>query len=154
MRFTIFPTDFGHLAVLYRTEGADSKAIRILLPSTESQLRTRIKSEGPEATESAGDEVSELTRCIQSFFQGAREPIPMDLIDTTICTDFQLRVLLAERRIPYGKTASYTWLANKAHTRGVRAAGNALATDPFPIVVPLVIPFTLSSVAAIEGHPS
>jgi len=60
----------------------------------------------------------------------------MGFVDTTVCTDFQLRVLLAERQIPYGTTASYTWLANRAGTRGVRAAGNALATNPFPIVVP------------------
>jgi methylated-DNA-[protein]-cysteine S-methyltransferase len=60
----------------------------------------------------------------------------MDFVDTTVCTDFQLRVLLAERQIPYGKTASYTWLAKRASTRGVRAAGNALAMNPFPIAVP------------------
>ena len=136
MRFTIFQTDFGHLGVAYWTKGGVSRATRILLPGNESQLRTRIRSAAPNATESVGNEVSELIRHIQHFFQGSREPIPMDYVDTTVCTDFQLRVLLAERQIPYGKTASYTWLANRAGTRGVRAAGNALATNPFPIVVP------------------
>ena len=136
MRFAVFPTDFGHQGVVYWTRSELSKAIRIFLPSTESHLRTRIRFEAPDATESTADEVSELIHRVQRFFQGSQELISMDLVDTTVCTDFQLKVLLAERLIPYGKTASYTWLANRVGTRGVRAVGNALATNPFPIVVP------------------
>ncbi|MHA2601895.1 MAG: methylated-DNA--[protein]-cysteine S-methyltransferase [Candidatus Thorarchaeota archaeon SMTZ1-83] len=136
MRFAIFRTDFGHHGVVYWTRKDVSKAIHIFLSNNESQLRTRIRSKAPDATESKGDEVSELIHCIQRFFQGSQELISMDLVDTTVCTDFQLKVLLAERLIPYGRAASYTWLANRAGTRGVRAAGNALAKNPFPIVVP------------------
>jgi methylated-DNA-[protein]-cysteine S-methyltransferase len=95
-----------------------------------------VESVALNATESTGEGVSELIRYIQDFFLGREELIPLDLVDTTVCTTFQLRVLDAERQIPFGKTASYTWLANRANTSGVRAAGNALATNPFPIVVP------------------
>ncbi len=136
MRFTIFQTDFGHLGVVYWTRDSVSKVIRIFLPDTESQLRTEIGILAPSASESVGDEVSELIQDIQSFFQGSQEPIPTDFIDTTVCTEFQLKVLLAERQIPHGKTASYAWLANRARTKAVRAVGNSLANNPFPIVVP------------------
>ncbi|MFX1265322.1 MAG: methylated-DNA--[protein]-cysteine S-methyltransferase [Promethearchaeota archaeon] len=136
MRFSIFQTDFGHMGVVYWTRGGISRATRIFLPGPETRIRTRIRHDSPNAMEAHGDEVSELIRHIQHFFQGSREHIPMDFVDMNVCTDFQLGVLLAERQIPYGKTASYTWLANRAGTRGVRAVGNALATNPFPIVVP------------------
>ncbi len=73
---------------------------------------------------------------IQRYFEGEDVVIPMDHVDSNQCTPFQLRVLRVERSIPRGKAATYSWVAKKAGTSGVRAAGNALARNPFPIVVP------------------
>ena len=40
-------------------------------------------------------------------------------------------------RIPYGKVSTYKEMANAAGSpRGARAAGNALGSNPIPIVVP------------------
>ena len=46
-------------------------------------------------------------------------------------------MLRATARIPFGGVLSYTQVASRAGSpRGSRAAGNALGSNPIPIVVP------------------
>ncbi|MBN1485705.1 MAG: MGMT family protein [Chloroflexia bacterium] len=53
------------------------------------------------------------------------------------CTDFQQRVLLAERDIPRGWVSTYGLIARHLGLPGgARAVGQALAGNPFPIVIP------------------
>lgn len=52
-------------------------------------------------------------------------------------TPFQRRVWSALKRIPYGATRSYKWLAATAgRPRAVRAAGAACGANPVPILIP------------------
>lgn len=52
-------------------------------------------------------------------------------------TTFERGIWLALREIPYGQTRSYKWLAARAgHPGAARAAGQALAKNPLPIVLP------------------
>ena len=52
-------------------------------------------------------------------------------------TAFQRKVWDKLRRIPYGETWSYAKLARAVgHPRAVRAVGNAVGKNKFPIVVP------------------
>jgi methylated-DNA-[protein]-cysteine S-methyltransferase len=90
----------------------------------------------PQALKSSGDEVSELRNYIQDFFTGKPNPIPLSLVDTSICSPFQLSVLREEHAIPRGKTSSYGRIAARLKSRAVRAVGSALARNPFPIVIP------------------
>jgi methylated-DNA-[protein]-cysteine S-methyltransferase len=90
----------------------------------------------PHALQSPGIEVSELRNSIQGFFMGKPESIPLSLVDTSICTPFQLSVLKEEHVIPRGKTSSYGRFADRLESRAVRAVGSALAKNPFPFVVP------------------
>ena len=58
----------------------------------------------------------------------------LDLLGLTM---FQRKVLLATKSIPRGKTASYSWVAEKAgFPRACRAVGNVMARNPFPPIVP------------------
>ena len=51
--------------------------------------------------------------------------------------DFQQQVLKAEHRIPRGYVSTYGRIARHLGVPGgARAVGNALAKNPFPIVVP------------------
>jgi methylated-DNA-[protein]-cysteine S-methyltransferase len=54
----------------------------------------------------------------------------------SICYPFQIEVLKAEWSIPYGKVASYASVAKKIGSSAYRAVGNALARNPFPIIIP------------------
>ena len=58
-------------------------------------------------------------------------------MDWSTLSPFQQKVLNAARKIPYGSVATYGSLARKIGCpRGSRAVGNALAKNPFPLVIP------------------
>lgn len=52
-------------------------------------------------------------------------------------TEFERDVWLALRKIPYGETRSYKWIAEMVgRPNGSRAVGQALARNPIPIILP------------------
>ena len=52
-------------------------------------------------------------------------------------TPFTWKVLKAALKIPLGQTRSYQWVARAAgKPKAVRAAGQALKKNPFPLIVP------------------
>jgi len=75
-------------------------------------------------------------RAIERFVRGSAIPSTLPL-DLSSGTEFQRRVWDATRRVPWGEMVSYTDIARGAGTpRAVRAVGNALGSNPVPIVVP------------------
>ena len=52
-------------------------------------------------------------------------------------TEFDQKVWLALRKIPYGETRTYKWLAEKIGKPGAgRAVGQSLGRNPLPIILP------------------
>jgi len=77
-----------------------------------------------------------VARELDEYFAGRRTSFDLDL-DWSLCTPFARRVLGATKRIPYGQVATYGEVAEGAGSPGgSRAAGNALGSNPMPIVVP------------------
>lgn len=75
-------------------------------------------------------------RALERYLTGRDRELDLAL-DLARGTPFQRRVWEAARRVPYGATASYADIARVAgHPRAVRAVGNALGSNPVPIVVP------------------
>lgn len=75
-------------------------------------------------------------RELEEYFGGhrARFEVP---IDWTLSGGFTRKVLRATARIPFGSVSTYTDVAGRAgNRRAYRAAGNALGSNPIPIVVP------------------
>lgn len=137
MKYTLFDTEYGHSGIAYWLSDEVAKVVKVLLPRpTEKIARQVILSKFPEAQISSGDEVSELRKRFQDFFLGKLDPIPLSLVDLSICTPFQQSVLREEHAIPRGMTSSYGRIADRLDSRAVRAVGSALARNPFPIVVP------------------
>lgn len=80
--------------------------------------------------------LDEPRRELEEYFTGARRSFEVPL-DWQLTRGFARRVLEATARIPYGATASYKQVAAQAGSPGgSRAAGNALGSNPIPIVVP------------------
>ncbi|MCS0655461.1 MAG: methylated-DNA--[protein]-cysteine S-methyltransferase [Bacillota bacterium] len=72
---------------------------------------------------------------IQEFLQGKRHVFSMDL--DVKGTPFQEDVWEALAQIPYGKTVSYSDIAEKINRpQAVRAAGKAIGANPLLIAVP------------------
>jgi methylated-DNA-[protein]-cysteine S-methyltransferase len=75
-------------------------------------------------------------RELEEYFEGRRRGFELPL-DWTLSGPFARRVLRATARIPFGGVLSYAQVASRAGSpRGSRAAGNALGSNPIPIVVP------------------
>jgi methylated-DNA-[protein]-cysteine S-methyltransferase len=77
-----------------------------------------------------------VRRELEEYFEGRRTSFGLPL-DWRLTGGFGRRVLKHTARIPYGKVSTYKEMAAAAGSpRGARAAGNALGSNPIPIVVP------------------
>lgn len=77
-----------------------------------------------------------LRRELDEYFEGHRQLFQTPL-DWSLIGPFGTKVLSATAAIPYGSVLTYTQVAGKAGSpRGSRAAGNALGSNPIPIVIP------------------
>jgi methylated-DNA-[protein]-cysteine S-methyltransferase len=80
--------------------------------------------------------VDEPRRELEEYFTGARRSFDLP-VDWRLTRGFARRVLQATANIPFGATATYKQMAAQAGSpRASRAAGNALGSNPIPIVVP------------------
>lgn len=80
--------------------------------------------------------LDDARRQFEEYFEGRRQRFQLGL-DWSLTRGFFRRVLRATARIDYGEVSTYTRVAARAGSpRGVRAAGNALASNPLAVVVP------------------
>ena len=81
--------------------------------------------------------IERLAKKIQNFLEGKDVKFSLKCIDFNQCYELQKKVLFAEHAIPRGWLSTYKKLAMKIGIpNGARAAGNALAKNPFPILIP------------------
>ena len=84
----------------------------------------------------APDRLDRVRRELDEYFAGRRRRFEMPL-DWRLIHGFHTAVLRQTARIPYGRVSTYREVATRAGSPlAVRAAGNALATNPIPIVIP------------------
>lgn len=72
---------------------------------------------------------------LERYFGGEAIDFSMD-VDISYLSPFEQKVLAETRNIKYGKTITYSELAEKIGSRAVRAVGNALGKNPIPIIIP------------------
>jgi methylated-DNA-[protein]-cysteine S-methyltransferase len=73
---------------------------------------------------------------LDEYFEGRRTQFDLPL-DWTLTGGFTRRVLKETARISYGNVSTYREVAAAAGSpRAARAAGNALGSNPIPIIVP------------------
>jgi methylated-DNA-[protein]-cysteine S-methyltransferase len=78
-----------------------------------------------------------LTRGIAELLTGADISLGLESVALDRCSVFQQQVLRAEHAVPRGRVTTYGRLAAGVGRPGAaRAAGSALATNPFPLIVP------------------
>lgn len=77
-----------------------------------------------------------LACMLSRYFKGDSvdfAPVPVRLNGSA----FQNNVLEALRKVPYGETRSYQWLAvNGGNPKAARAVGGALSRNPLPVIIP------------------
>ena len=77
-----------------------------------------------------------VRRELDEYFAGRRTDFDTP-VDWRLVHGFSLKVLEATAAIPYGRVSTYKDMAIQAGSpKAARAAGNALGSNPIPIVVP------------------
>jgi methylated-DNA-[protein]-cysteine S-methyltransferase len=120
---TVMVTPRGLVRLSYPGEGIDAQLAEIA-----ERISPRIL-EAPARTD-------DVRRQLDEYFAGRRHSFDVP-IDWRLVHGFAGGVLRATARIPFGRTASYRDVAAEAGSpNAYRAAGNALGSNPIPIVVP------------------
>ena len=84
----------------------------------------------------APERLDDVRRQLDDYFDGRLRGFDLE-VDYALTHGFVRRVLRATSRIPFGEVRTYRVVAEEAgNVRAVRAAGNALGSNPIPIVVP------------------
>jgi methylated-DNA-[protein]-cysteine S-methyltransferase len=134
VRYAPVDSPFGELLAAVSRKGL----LRLAFPeeSMDSVLERIARSVSPRIVESP-PAVEELQRELDEYFEGYRRAFEVPLDRSLIRGPFGQRVLEATAEIPFGGVLSYTEVATEAGSpRASRAAGNALGSNPIPIVIP------------------
>jgi methylated-DNA-[protein]-cysteine S-methyltransferase len=132
MRFRVVETALGWVGLVLAPSGLRA----VTLPRGGREVARRgVLALG--AREEAGDdELGDLPGRLRRYARGEPVVFP-DALDLSAATPFQRAVWQATREIPRGQTRSYGWLAAKVgRPRAARAVGQAMATNPWPLIVP------------------
>jgi methylated-DNA-[protein]-cysteine S-methyltransferase len=111
--------------------------VRLAFPeeSLDSLLEGLAGRLSPRIVRSPGS-LDPVRRELEEYFAGRRRRFDLKL-DWSLITPFARRILRKTAAIPYGGHLSYAEVAAEAGSpRGARAAGNALGSNPIPIVIP------------------
>jgi methylated-DNA-[protein]-cysteine S-methyltransferase len=133
----IKPTPFGSVGVIWAGANDHTKIVRVLLSRPGCTAEDRVSELYPNLRASSSAKIDRVAAGIKGLLEGEEIEFSLDLADLSLCTDFQQRVLRAEHRIPRGSVSTYRLIAVYLGKRnGARAVGNALARNPFPLIVP------------------
>lgn len=129
----LFNTIRGHIGLL----GSEKGLKRVILPRQTPENIINIASvDHIFSCDNNSTCLGDLPLRMGLYFKGKRVEFN-DRIDLEGATEYQRKIWETARQIPYGTTISYSQLAQMAgNYKSARAAGNALARNPVPIVVP------------------
>jgi methylated-DNA-[protein]-cysteine S-methyltransferase len=123
-RLLVAVTPRGLVRVAYENEGGDDAVL--------SELAERLSPRvlyAPARTDA-------VRRELEEYFGGGRREFSTP-VDWSLVRGFAQGVLRATAKVPFGQVTSYGRMADAAGSpRASRAAGNALGSNPIPIVVP------------------
>ncbi len=129
--YATFETTAGWIGLITSSRGLS----RVTLPQKSREMAESSLGEFREATFSA-DHFKDLIGKFQAYFQGDWVDFT-EKLDFSNATSFERAVWETTRKIPYGETRSYGWVAlqigNPLAPRGV---GQALGRNPLPIIIP------------------
>jgi methylated-DNA-[protein]-cysteine S-methyltransferase len=109
--------------------------VRLAYPGEAGVLEELSSRISPRILE-APAKLDRIRRQLDEYFDGRLRRFRFGL-DWALVGPFGRQILSAAAKIPYGDVATYAEVAAETgHPRASRAAGNALGSNPIPIVVP------------------
>lgn len=110
---------------------------RILLSKPDHPAQRTVRTTFPTVKLAACEEIECISDQLVAFLLGEEIIFPLDIARLDLCSPFQKQVLCTEHKIPRGRVSTYQRIAKHlGKPLAARAVGAALATNPFPILVP------------------
>ncbi len=132
--YKIFKTKIGSVGILWKREVRKTKIIEIILPRFSLDA---IKKNFLDIQPKENQIIEKIAKNIMLSVSGRQTEFSLNNFDLNRLGKFQRRVLMLTRKIPMGKIETYGRIAKKLGVpKGARAVGQALAKNPFPIVIP------------------
>jgi methylated-DNA-[protein]-cysteine S-methyltransferase len=135
--YQMIPTDFGPVAIVWWKGRSGPRIRQVLLARGRTRPEAAVRRSYPGARRLSVPAIAALGRQFQRFLRGDAVTFDLRAVALEVCGEFQQRVLLAEYGIPRGRVSTYGRIAKEVGASGAaRAVGNALAGNPFPIIIP------------------
>lgn len=130
-------TPFGSVGVIWTGLNDNPKIVRILLSKPGLSAENQVSELYPNSQAYSCAKIDDLAAAIKELLEGEEIEFSLNVADLSLCTEFQQLVLRAEHRIPRGSISTYQLIARYlGKMNGARVVGNALANNPFPLIVP------------------
>jgi len=137
LSFLIRSSPFGPVSLLWSVYKGQPKIFRALLATPKVSAKHQVTKLFPDSEAATCSEIDAIADDIETFFEGEDLQFSLEIVRMDLCSEFQQEVLRAEHGIPRGAVSTYQRIARHVgRPRGARAVGNALAMNPFPIIIP------------------
>lgn len=139
---SIIDSNFGEISIIWHSTGDSIVGEpflidRIFLSTPEITARMRCARNYPRASAQPPEILVTIIGLIFDVLHGSPIETPWKFMDVSHCSPFQQRVLRQEAYIPFGSVSTYHILAQAlGKPQASRAVARALATNPFPLLVP------------------
>jgi methylated-DNA-[protein]-cysteine S-methyltransferase len=135
--YTSTATRLGNVGIVWRRKDGSPTVVRIFLPDEDEGTHDLIRRSFPGVVRRSHRAMEQVMRSIQGLAAGRNVTFSENFLDMLSCGQFQRRVLSQVMGIPKGKVSTYGRLAEKSRaSKGARAVGNALAMNPYPLIIP------------------
>jgi methylated-DNA-[protein]-cysteine S-methyltransferase len=133
--FALFETAIGTCAIAWGAAGI--RAVR-LPAENDDTLRAAMHARCPGADErKAPKTIAKVILDIQALLEGELRDLADAELDMTGIPEFHQKVYALTRQILPGQTMTYGQISNRLKAPGTsRAVGQAMGSNPFPIIVP------------------
>jgi methylated-DNA-[protein]-cysteine S-methyltransferase len=133
MYFHRFDTPFGYGCFVWE----NSFLLRVFLPSPDAAAELGMNALFPLARRNNNSTIEGIAAKLAILAEGGSSELHAGLCSFKNVTSFAGKILQTLSAIPRGQTVTYRQLAEKAGFPGsARAAGSALASNPFPLIIP------------------
>jgi len=136
LAYRIFPSPLGHLLIARSESGIVTVEYLDHRTSVRASRLHRLHGPAIELVQ-GGEDLEPVYQELLEYLQGHLKKLEWPLDLRLIRSDFHRSILEATREIPYGAVMSYAGVAREVgRASAPRAVGQALRSNPLPIVIP------------------
>jgi len=136
--YTLTATTRGDVGIVWKHKDGTPVIVKIFFTVESTGIGKLIRHSFPNACRnSQNNHIETINEKVLKYMAGDIVEFSLSVFDMSICSEFQKGVLTQTWMIPRGKVSTYGRLAEKlGMPKAARAVGTALATNPFPLVIP------------------